>query len=271
MPSARRSATDPACRAILAAGARVYGALGLDPAVLGPWLATRGGAVAKAHRADLCLVAACCCGSEVAWRVLTTRFARRLQGLLLRAGASVSLAEEQVQDLFGALLLPDASGAPRLASYDGSGALFAWLAVVAVRQLQRARRARATEALADATQLCDARTPAAGDCAADAELQERLRAAVLACLQAMRPRHRLAVFLRFERSLSVAQVAGILAVGTPRASRMLDRAVRDLRAAVQAVAAAAAGDTSARQVSTMALRDALQSGLATLRALTPPA
>lgn len=184
---------------------------------------------------ELYLVAACLADAPDAWERLREHLAPRLTAFARSRGASAHDAEQETTDLLSDLRLPQAESRsdPLLAAYDGSGSLFGWSATCLLRRL--GARARREERLRGVHAEAAARLPASrdpADAAERSELEEHLRHAIRGSVEALTPQERAAVVLSHRDGWSGREVARILGVGAPRASRLRTRATEKLRAAL---------------------------------------
>jgi RNA polymerase sigma-70 factor len=79
------------------------------------------------HTNDLYLTLACAQGSDAAWRRFQTIYQHHIYETALFLCPHRTQADELANSLMGHLFIKDASGRPRIASYDGRVALTAWL------------------------------------------------------------------------------------------------------------------------------------------------
>jgi RNA polymerase sigma factor (sigma-70 family) len=187
--------------------------------------------------ADVFLATACDAGVVGAWDALVAEYVPRLGGLLRRRGAAPGEAADLLADLPGFLCSPPPEGGARtrIGTYDGTGHLFSWLAVVVLRRVHQRRRAPAVAKQAP--------LEAAGDPASDrgtpaqavvgVESARRFEAAVAAAWNALTPRERLVVQWRFRDGLQGREIARVLGIGPPRVSRLLESGLTRLRDGVR--------------------------------------
>jgi RNA polymerase sigma factor (sigma-70 family) len=200
-------------------------------------------ALAAAHGADLFLSIACETDVPDAWRVLVERVLVTLGPVAGRRGASPAEAHELLAELPGELCAPPPSGGARtrIGTYDGSGSLFAWLAVIIARRVADAHRAGGSRSRPPVLSL-DARGGDAGaaEVASDRsappegrvleqEAVRNLRSALREVWDRLTDREALALLWKHRDGLSQRDIARILDVGEPRVSRILDGAVAKLR------------------------------------------
>lgn len=98
--------------------------------------------LARLHAADLYLACACAAGDAGAIAAFEAQYLAPLPAQVARTGVTADAAAEVVQALRARLFV----GARLLATYDGRGALAAWLRVAAVRAASNARRDAANRA-----------------------------------------------------------------------------------------------------------------------------
>jgi RNA polymerase sigma-70 factor, ECF subfamily len=209
------SASEPECRAFLAAqgvtheaspalagalgaalatGAEAWPDLSFDRVTLAAFLGRRipsdvdGAATlgARAH-ADLCLVHACLAGDPVAIRHFEAAHLHPLAELLVKQGFAASLVDDTIQALRLKLLTGER---PALHAYAGVGALKGWLRVSALREAVRAQR---KERALDADDLSDALADAAADPALTYQrrlYQDEFRAAFASAISGLTVRER---------------------------------------------------------------------------------
>ncbi len=220
-------------------------------------------ALEKAALADVYLAVACDERVPEAWERFARRFEPLLVAMALRRGASRAAAEQIARDLPGQLFTPpeDGSARTRLGTFDGSGSLSGWLAVIVARRVVDVLRAgaRAQETLDPDTAARSAEDPVAA--AIGSEAARRFGEAVDEAWRSLTPRESLALLLLHRDGLSQSQIARTMDVGEPRVSRIVAAATEKLRAAVARRLAPGAADDAATWV---ALRAALAKSLATL-------
>ena len=219
-------------------------------------------ALERAALADVYLAVACDERAPLAWERFVLRFEPLLVAMAVRRGASHSEAEQIARDLPGQLFTPpdDGSARTRLGTFDGSGSLSGWLAVIVARRIADARRAAARPhaPLDPDTAAREADDPVAA--AIGSESARRFADAVGSAWRRLTPRESLALLLLHRDGLSQSQIARAMAVGEPRVSRIVAVATEKLRAAVSRDVGAA-GDDAATWV---ALRAAAAKSLASL-------
>ena len=227
--------------------------------------------LARAAAADVYLALACDDRLPGAWEAFAGHFLPRVRGLLRQAGAPDQLADEITDSLPGDLIAaPGATGArTRLGTYDGSGSLFGWLAIVALRTLAHGRRERQWSASSDTH---GALAPGREDPAAHATSTEaggQFRRALHAAWQGLTDRERIAVACKYGEGCKQGVIAVLLGVGAPRVSRILGKAVAKIRAEIDAQLGPAAREweSGLREI----LRDVVGVQLATPGGSPPPA
>lgn len=225
-------------------------------------------ATLTAHPSDLFLAVACDQGAPGAWESFAREFTPRLRGLLRKRGASDSEAAEMLAELPGLLCQPPADGraSTRIGTYDASGSLFSWLAVVALRTVNQKRRSTRPDAPTDTrlSTIVTLRSMPSGAAIAD-EAARRFEAALSAAWASLTTRERLAVLLRFRDGLSGKEIARMLGVGEPRVSRLVESGLGRLRdAARRQMTQAASGPSLAESTVWKALGEVLAKHLASL-------
>ncbi|HET6203579.1 MAG TPA: sigma-70 family RNA polymerase sigma factor [Planctomycetota bacterium] len=202
------------------------------------------GALAGAARADLFLAIACEEGIAGAWEAFLERYVPRLRALARSCGAQSSEADEIARELPGELVARPGEGGvrTRLGTYDGTGKLFTWLAVMVARRVAdrfRARRSLPGSAApmgdAPATDVPD-RSRGATDpsvLAIDAETASRLREALRRAWAGLDGRASRALLLKFRDGLPQKEIAARLGLSDSRVSRILAASLERIRGAVQ--------------------------------------
>lgn len=199
----------------------------------------------RAALADLYLASACDAQCPRSWDTLHARFAARLEGYAVRRGLASGEAESVVQDLFGDLAAPAPGNRARtvLGTYDGTGSLFGWLAVVLTRRIAgRARKRRPQSLDAQDAGVGEAARPANPDAVpvpppaslVGHEDAQRLTAAFAEAWERLKAQERLALVLKHRDGLSQREVAVQLGVGEARVSRVVSAAVATLAGAMRA-------------------------------------
>jgi RNA polymerase sigma factor (sigma-70 family) len=198
--------------------------------------------IARGGYSDLYLSLACERGDARAWAAFAGAFAPRLAGLARSRGISPADAESIAADLLGDLSLPPVRGAAKMliGTFDATGSLWGWLAVILVRrigQAVRARGGRAEEGLLDEEAEAAPTGRVAADpaeSAADAEAAEALGQAVEEALDRTTERERLALLWKYRDGLAQREIAALLGVGEPRVSRLIDQSLAKITASVKA-------------------------------------
>jgi RNA polymerase sigma factor (sigma-70 family) len=186
---------------------------------------------------DVYLAIACDEQVPGAWERFIELYRPRLLGLGIRAGSTPTDAPELVDSLLGDLCAPAPRGRARtrLGTYDGSGSLFAWLAVMLKRRLAdrlRARRMLPLDGGAGASAAAhDPVDPASdpGAAAAARELSEALASGLESAWRRLTPREALVLRYKFREELPQHAIATLLGVGEPRVSRLVQAAVDKMR------------------------------------------
>jgi RNA polymerase sigma factor (sigma-70 family) len=195
--------------------------------------------LAGAALADLYLACAADAGSERAWTVLSDRYRTRLEGFAVRRGLSSEAAVATVQDVLGELALAPSNGAARtvLGTYDGTGNLFSWLAIVLVRRIAGDARRKKPASLdadpdggASPERMPSGRTVAEPtQLAATDETRRRFAGALERAWQGLTSQERLALVAKHRDGWSQRQVGALLGLGEARVSRIVSAAVEKLR------------------------------------------
>lgn len=189
---------------------------------------------------DVYLVVACDTDVAGAWRRLIETHAQRIDDLAHSIGMrerSASLG----RDLLGDLAEPPSSGVARtrLGTFDGSGSLFAWLAVILRRRgATRARRKTKPPAPVEPASLDDRHASAASDPFAalvDAEEGTRIVHALQGAWRALSTREQLALHFRFGESLKLKDIGTLLGLSESGTSRLVAGALATLRKRVRLV------------------------------------
>jgi RNA polymerase sigma factor (sigma-70 family) len=220
--------------------------------------------------ADLYLAAACLAGAAGSWERLHETHADRLAALARSRGAPPLEAEHQVAELVADVVVPREGRPPMLAQYDASGSLFGWLGTCLLRRLSaRSRAADATRPLPEAP-IADRGAADPARVALRSELEERLRRALRDAVDALTPQERGVLVLVHRDGWAGKDVARLLGVGAPRASRLRTQAVEKVRSALLPVLRSEGG-RGAEAGTWEALRDAVGLALAPVAIPTPPA
>lgn len=226
----------------------------------------RGVPLARLLGAELALALGAAKGDRQAVAWMERSLLPRARPTLARVVGDARL-DEGLQCLRRRLLLPDASGQPRLLAYDGLAPLLSWVRAVAVRVgLNLVRRASPEDP--DDELLSQA--PAALDLEAEvlrAVDGERFAALFRESLAALSPRERTLLKLYFVDGLSVEQVGKSHGVDKSTASRWLAAARKRLVALTDALLAREL-QLDATQVRSLArrLRSRIDLSLSTLLA-----
>lgn len=236
----RVSVLDELARRAREEGRRAYGAIELDEGhlrtLLSAILARSSCPPSRLHAGDLFLVAALEARAPGAWEAFLAQEILPLRRMLRERGLDAEATEELLSALPGELLDKPSGqvGITRLASYDGEGSLRSFLSIVLFRRVARERRstilreriARELGETADPVPDCAAQT-------AESELGARCAESLRKAWAELNPRERLAVAWRYVDGLRGEEIAKLLQVGEPRVSRIIDKALRKLREALQ--------------------------------------
>jgi RNA polymerase sigma factor (sigma-70 family) len=197
-----------------------------------PTPAARADVIGRTARVDLALAVACEDGASGAWEALHGRLLPRLSGLARKRGRSDVDAEALASDVLSEMALPPGGSSPArtlLGTFDGTGSLFGWSAVILVRRLSRLRPALLPP---------QAPEPPALDPATvfgDADDARRFDLALRGAWDALSGRERLALAWRYLDGRSQVEIARRLRLSPPRVSRVVTGAVEKLRAALEHV------------------------------------
>lgn len=112
------------------------------------------------HLADLYCALACARGEPHALEVFEREYLQPLSSAISRIDPSPEFAAEVKQLLRQKLLLPVASGEPRIAEYAGRGSLVAWLRAALLRTALNLKRDRQRDRCANAQPLRESDLPA---------------------------------------------------------------------------------------------------------------
>ncbi|AKQ70038.1 putative DNA-binding regulatory protein [Myxococcus hansupus] len=185
--------------------------------------------LATVHGADLYLACACARGDTTAHAALERQVLPKAAASVSRLKASGVEPSEVLQQLRERLLVPEGNRPARMAEYQGSGPLAAWLRAAAVRtalNLQRTERRRAhAEEEAEAVPL------ASGAGAADVELaylqrhhREDFQRALSESLKALPARERTVLRLHAVEGLSLERIGTLYQTHKSTVSRWVARA-----------------------------------------------
>ena len=230
--------------------ARHFTTLGLDPTP--ERVSTY---VGSAALEDLVLACACEAGDAGAWAAFDQIYRDRLIGYAVRRGVCGADADGVVSDVVGDLFAPPTRGDARsvLGTYDGSGSLFGWLAIVVLRRIAgeaRRRKPRSLDAIEEAEggTPADARpgaapTPSPDDALHAVETTERFADAFRRAFEGLSAQERLALVAKHRDGLTQRRAGEILGVGEARASRIVAAGVRSLMDGLRSSGFPGADDT----------------------------
>lgn len=223
--------------------------------------------VASAAASDLYLAAAAIHGVDGAWEQIENDQRMRLTALARARGAGTAEAERLATDVLGDLALPGGGQELLLATYDGTGSLFGWLATILVRRLWRAARAtrrRARTLDAEGVALPSEPRLGPGATAATREWEARVRSALESVLERLTPRERCVLVMTHADGRSGRDIARILRVGPPRVSRLLQQATTKVREGLLPLVRSAGVRGRLDEASWDALRDCVGEALKTV-------
>lgn len=214
------------------------------------------GVVERAFLRDLFLSIACDRGVPSGWERLAALYLPRLRGLSEELRLPSNGADELLASLPGFLFMspPGAGARTQLGTYDGSGSLFSWLAVVFRRLAAADRRASHGErAWANARAFADPDETAAPSSSRATDPLEQLldhesagflEQGLVAAFEHLTANEAIAVILKFRDGLAQHRIATELGVGEPRVSALLDRARVKIRSVLGSRAARTPVDLS---------------------------
>jgi RNA polymerase sigma-70 factor (ECF subfamily) len=226
-PSIDDPALEAALRLLYAAGCRAWPALPLDIEEFVVDLAQRlrGVVPPEARGPDLYLACACIARVRGALETFDRQHLAQLGPHLARIGASPALADEVRQELRAKLF---GGAAPKILQYDGSGALWSWVRVVALRTAVDLRRT--PEEARDPSSFEE--VVAKDDPEADIRLEQYRRAfdeAVRAAINALEPEQRRLLRRCFAENATIDELAAEQGVHRATVARHLASARTALR------------------------------------------
>jgi RNA polymerase sigma factor (sigma-70 family) len=194
--------------------------------------------------ADLYLAIGCELGASGAWERFAREYGPRLVGLAVRRGADPAAAESHVADLLTDLASPppDRGARTLLGTYEGTGSLFGWLALILGRRIARSRRPSREVALpavesgdGEHVRSTDPAEPAPGpaETVAAAEAAARLTDALREAWTDLTDAETLALLAKYRDDLSQQAIARLLGVSESRVSRVVERARTKLASAIR--------------------------------------
>jgi RNA polymerase sigma-70 factor len=186
--------------------------------------------------ADLALACACARGKEGAWE----HFVRQFRPALLAAASAVAgadggreLADSMYAELFG---IEERDGVRRslFDYFHGRSSLASWLrAVLAQRAVDRARRSRRFEPLAEADTPFEPSAPSTTPEVGRGERRAMVRVALASAIRELAPRDRLRLALYYAQDMKLAAIGRMLGESEATVSRKLARCRTDLRRSVE--------------------------------------
>ena len=185
------------------------------------------------HLEDLALACACALGDAAAW----DHFVLQMRPGLYRAadaldpsGSAREIADSLYADLYGV----DQRGTARqslLRYFHGRSSLATWLrAVLAQRQVDRARVGLRTESLAEDMEQAPSNAAPDPECA---RFVDMLRTSLHAAMARLEPRDRLRLGCYYAQELTLAQTGKLLREHEATTSRQLARTRKAIRAEVE--------------------------------------
>ena len=227
-----------AMTALHALGREAWPEIALDLATFSALAARRAGdRPPDAQRAgDLYLAAACAAGVERAIAAFDRHYLSQIAAALVRRGHDAAAAADAVQAVRVRFLVGEPGRAPRIAEYDGRGALATWIQVAAVRIAISAQRKQHRET-ADEVDLV------AADRGPELDLLYQrfgaeFEAAFRGTFEALSPRERTLLRYQVIDRLGIDRIAAIYGVHRATAARWAAHArealVEGVRRALQA-------------------------------------
>jgi RNA polymerase sigma-70 factor, ECF subfamily len=231
-PEAGDAELGAALRRMFADGDRAWPGLGLSLEAFVHHLAARGAAVeriAALHAADLYLACACEARLRGAVEAFERAYLGQVGAFLSRMRPSPDAVDEVRQVLREKLLVGKPGAAPKIAEYDGRGALASWVRVIALRAAIDLRR--------QGRRAADERGPGPdGAAVTDPEtryLKSRYRAAldeaIRSAVRALGVEERELLRLHFVDGLTLERQAEILGVHRATVARRVAAARRALK------------------------------------------
>lgn len=183
---------------------------------------------------DLYIAIACDHGLERAWETLIDTYAPRLDGLGRSIGARADTGSIG-HDVLADLAAPPADGRrrTRIGTYDGSGGLFAWLAVILRRRAASFARLKTRPATPMEPEVL-AERPAPADEGplaqlVNAEEGTKLVHVMQAAWRTLTTRERLALHFKFGERLRLKEIGSLLGLTESGTSRLVSGALKRMR------------------------------------------
>ncbi|WP_224240488.1 sigma-70 family RNA polymerase sigma factor [Hyalangium gracile] len=187
------------------------------------------------HATDLYLACACVQGLPLAHVALDTRFLPKVDTAVARVEGSGDGAAEVRQHLRERLLTPEEGRPPRIADYQGTGPLMAWLRAAAVRTALNLRRSAHRRAHAEEEAIAEG-SVTGGDLELDylrRRHQADFRAALSEALASLPARERTLLRLHFVEGLSLERIGAMYQTHKSTVSRWLARAREEVLSQVR--------------------------------------
>ncbi|WP_434423195.1 RNA polymerase sigma factor [Nannocystis pusilla] len=231
-----RVAVSSALAAIVAAARRRFSGVALADEQVGRFLGEKVaaeadplGALGRLKAEELCLVAACLAGDARALQHFDAAYLSPVAERLARAGLAAEVVADARQRIAGSLLVADASGTLRLATYSGRGDLAGWLYVAVAREARRLAGREARHTPADDLELVDEGVGGDVELAhLKATYGEAFRRSFHAALAELDELARNLLRQHLLDGLSIDQIAGLQRVHRATAARRLVRVREDL-------------------------------------------
>jgi RNA polymerase sigma-70 factor len=191
--------------------------------------------VERLHRRDLYLATGCAEHLDPAWRRFDASYKRQIADLVRCAARNPLQASEVGDGLIVDLFLPDRSGHSRIGSYDGRSSLATWLHVVVTHRLanERMRKWNSLERPGDIPEQADSTSVREVEASLrakryEAAVDEALRKAC----EALTPRDREILLLRYEHGLLLVDIGRLLSVHPSTVCRQIERLLTHVRTTV---------------------------------------
>jgi RNA polymerase sigma-70 factor (ECF subfamily) len=210
--------------------------------------------VGKLYAKDLYLACGCVNVSERAWQILDNSYRKFIHDMVRLNYRNGTDSEEIADSVLVNLFLPDRSGHPRIASYEGRSSLATWLRVIVVNRAINDRPNGKIASLPDGM-------PDVPDPEALTKLDLTIRAeryglvlkdALRCAFRGLTPREKLMLLWRYEKGLPLGQIARVLGIHQSNVTRQLVRLQNRLRQSVVANLA------SKHELSDPAIRECLE-------------
>lgn len=190
------------------------------------------------HTNDLYLSISCMQSSEAGWRRFDACYRPYLARLASFTCKSTDVGNEIADRVINDMFLPDQSGQPRIASFDGRVPLAAWLrAIVTYRAFKECKRLRNNlEWIESLPEMVDENAVRNVDAVVKADKYEAIAGdAVGEASRRLTSRERTMLLMRYEEQLQAKEIARIYAVNPSTITRAIQRACNKLKEEVISV------------------------------------